>query len=226
MTEERQKAHHDPLDTAIRWTAVIVVFFLLFAVLRYNVIRGVSYANFPLYIGNKVLAMTAVTLLSLSYILGPLRRFLPIKETLSDLRKFLGLFGYGTAALHAICSLMLFTPVYYPKLFVATGKLSLMGELAMLFGVISFGLFGIITIISIPSVAASLSPGRWKTIQRSGYYGLAFVGLHVLVMSYAGWLKPDAFQYGVIPLSLTAVLIVAVTLLVRVLSTVIHPQTK
>lgn len=218
MTHESPHHTPDPWSTAVRWSSIIVVFFILYATLRYNVLRGVSWNSWPLYIGNKILAMAAVVILALSYLLGPLRRVINFDTTLPHVRKYLGLLGYGLAGLHAIVSVLIFSPAYYPRLFLPEGKLTLVGELSMLLGVLAFGLFGIIAVISIPSIAQSLDRARWQRIQRSGYLGLALVGLHVAVMGYGGWMRASAYQYGVVPLSLIAVIVVVVTLLARVIS--------
>lgn len=223
-----QSPHHspDPWSTAIRWSCIITVFFLLYAVLRYNILRGESFANLPLFIGNKILAMASVTLLAASYLLGPIQRVITVDGLLSHLRKYLGLLGYGLASLHAVASVLLLSPAYFPRLFLPDGKLTLVGELSMMFGVLAFGLFGIIAVISIPSIAESLDRARWQRIQRSGYLGLALVGLHVAVMGYGGWMRASSYQYGVVPLSLIAVIVVTVTLLARVISTAFPPSAR
>ncbi|MBI2145038.1 hypothetical protein HYU18_01810, partial [Candidatus Woesearchaeota archaeon] len=91
---------------------------LAYAVVRYHVIKGVPWDDFPLYILNKAVSLAAVFLIAMSYEFGPLARFLPrVFVPLLPARKYLGLLGFGLAAVHAVMSLLLFSPAYYPKFF-------------------------------------------------------------------------------------------------------------
>ncbi len=188
-----------------------------YAVVRYHVIKGVPWENFPLFISNKAIALAAVVFIALSYDFGPLARFWPrvfVREL--STRKYFGLAGFGLAAAHAIISLILFSPAYYPKFFSAAGKLSLAGELSMMFGVLAFFVFLAVALTSIPSVGAAFDEKRWKAIQRAGYAAFALVMLHVLVMGVEGWLKPSGWPGGMLPISLVAFIIILLTLLARV----------
>src|SRR3989344_3307824 len=128
---------------------IIVGLCLSYAILRYNIVRSVPLDNLPLYITNKAIALAATILIGLSFLLGPLARFFPqtfVKHL--SLRKQLGLFGFGMASLHAIMSLILFDKAYYPRFYTETGKLTIIGESSMLFGIFAFIVFAIVSISS------------------------------------------------------------------------------
>src|SRR3989338_7743141 len=114
--------------------AVVFAITFAYAVVRYNVIKGVPWQQLPLFISNKAIALAAVAFIALSYDFGPLARFWPkvFARELST-RKFFGLLGFGLAAAHAIISLLIFSQAYYPRFFTEAGKLNLTGELSMLF---------------------------------------------------------------------------------------------
>ncbi len=205
-------------------TAVVLAITFAYAVVRYNVIRGVPWEQLPLFISNKAIALAAVVFIALSYDFGPLARFWPrvfVPEL--PMRKFFGLLGFGLAAAHALISLLIFSPAYYPKFFTEAGKLNLTGELSMLFGVLALFIFLAAALTSLPSVAASMGRSQWQAVQRVGYLAFFLVLLHVLVMGFEGWLKPSGWPGGLLPISLIAFIVIAFTLLIRA-AVIIFPQ--
>ncbi len=206
------------------WKPAIIIFFIVFlilfiyAIVRYNVFRGVSVSNIPLYISNKALAVASVVLIGLSFLLGPLAKFWP--RTFAQklyLRKYLGLFGFGIAAVHGIISLLIFNPSYYSRFFIE-GKLTLAGELSMLFGILALFIFSIVAISSLPSLENTMDKKKWLFIQRLGYLAFFLVMLHVVSMGYKGWLTPSEWPGKLLPMSLITFIIIALVLLFRILS--------
>ncbi len=206
-----------------------VIFLVVFAyaVIRYNIIKGTPWIELPLFISNKAISLSAVVFIALSYALGSLARFWP-KTFVSalGLRKFFGLLGFGLAAIHGLISLLIFSPAYYPKFFLVGGKLNLVGELSMLFGVLAFFIFALVAISSIPAVVKSIEPGRWLAVQRFGYLGLILIFFHVFVMGLAGWLKPAGWPGGLLPISLVAAIVIALALLLKIAAMVFPKETN
>ncbi len=197
----------------------VIIFLVVFAyaVIRYNVIKGTPWVELPFFVSNKAISLSAVVFIALSYTLGSLARFWPKTFVPAlGLRKFFGLLGFGLAALHGLISLLIFSPVYYPKFFLESGELNLVGELSMLFGVLAFVVFALVAISSIPAVAKSMKPERWLAVQRVGYLGLVLVFFHVFVMGLQGWLKPSGWPGGLLPISLVAAIVIALALLVKI----------
>lgn len=205
-------------------SAVVLAVAFAYAIVRYNVIKGVPWEELPLFISNKAIALAAVVFIALSYGFGPFARFWPrVFVSLLWERKYFGLLGFGLAAVHSLASLLLFSPSYYPKFFTTAGKLNLSGELSMLFGVLAFSVFSIIAVTSIPAVGKSIDSRQWQALQRLGYFALLLVLLHVLVMGVEGWLKPAGWPGGLLPISLVAFVIIAFTLLIRA-ATILFPK--
>ncbi len=203
--------------SVLRISLILFIIVFAYAFIRYNIIKGVGFQHVPLFIANKAVALFSVVLIALSYLLGPLARFFP--RTFSSklpLRKHLGLLGFSMAAIHGVMSMLLFTPAYYPKFFDSSGQLNLTGELSMLFGIAAFFIFALVALTSIPSIEKGMDEKDWIRIQRIGYLAFLFVLLHVLVMGIEGWLNPSAWPGGLLPISLVAFIIIALTLLLRI----------
>lgn len=213
------------------WKNATIIFFftlaltLAYAIIRYNVVRSVPIDQIPLYIANKSVALTATIFIGLSFLLGPLAHFWPKRfEHKLYLRKYLGVYGFGIAALHGVMSLMLFGAAYYPRYFdTVTGKMTLGGESAVLFGILAFIIFSAIAVTSLPSVEEKMQPEQWKSVQRLGYIAFFFVLLHVGILGYKGWMNPESYSFGLISISLITALFI---ILVFVLRTIVAISPK
>lgn len=198
--------------------AVLAVSFA-YAILRYHILKGVAWAQFPLFISNKAIALTSVALIAISYSIGALAHIFPRMFTKAlPARKFFGLFGFALASLHGLISLLIFNPAYYPKFFEGSGKLNLTGELSLLFGVASFALFLLVAITSVPSIERALGEKRWLSFQHLGYLGLVAVLGHVFTMGISGWTDSSSWPGGLLPISLIAFVIALCALLLRAIS--------
>lgn len=201
---------------------IFVSFFIFavafaYAVIRYNIIKGVPFENLPLFIFNKAISFAVVIFIAFSYLLGYLERLYPEMLARWDgLKKFFGVLGFGFAAAHGVMSLLLFNASYYPKFFAISGKLNAVGELSMLFGVLSMAIFSVVAVASLPAVESAVQPEKWRVIQRLGYLAFFFTMLHVAVMGFEGWLAPATWPGGLLPISLIAFIIIFTTLLLRV----------
>lgn len=191
---------------------------IVYAFVRYNIVRNVPFDNFPLFISNKAIALSATILIGLSFLLGPLARFFPkVFVPHLYLRKHLGIIGFGLAAMHALMSLTLLNPAYYSKFYNQGGKFNLLGESSLLFGILSFLIFSVIFITSLPPMERHMHPQQWKVVQRLGYLAYIFVLAHVVIMGFQGWFNPDAWKFGLASISLIAALFIVFVLLMRIL---------
>jgi len=218
MTDQKQSNFYS------KATYIFLVLFL-YAFVRYIVIKGVALDHLPLFISNKAISLTSVFFIGLSYALGPLGRYWPrMFASMTPLQIHFGLAGFGLGAIHAFMSLLLFDPAYYAKFFEDEGKINLVGELSMMFGVLAFFTFSIIAISSLPSVAASLGKQQWQNIQKIGYTAYFFVMMHVFVMGIKGWLTPSDWPGGLLPISLVAFIIIFLVFLVRILDSLFEKK--
>ncbi len=202
---------------------IIIAATFTYAIVRYHVIRGVAWSELPLFISNKAVALSAVAFIALSYSLGSLAAFWPHRfEQTLPARKFFGLLGFGFAALHSVMSLVILSPAYYARFFEESGKLSLIGELSILFGVVSFAVFSLVAITSIPSIFQALGKEKWLQFQHLGYWGMLVILGHVFVMGYRGWMDTASWPGGLLPISLVAAIILFVALFLRGLSRILR----
>jgi hypothetical protein len=86
---------------------------LIYALLRYVVFKGVSLENIPLYIMNKVFALTGITLIAFSVVLK--RKNDTNRNSLKA--KQLGQVGYSFIIIHLLCSLPILNENYCGLLF-------------------------------------------------------------------------------------------------------------
>ncbi len=196
------------------WVIVTGVVSLAYAIVRYNVFKGVPWEQLPAYVVNKAAAVSAVTLLAGSYLAG---RGIPLEARDPERRlvaKFLGLCGFWAAGLHAILSLALLSPAYYPKFF-AGDKMTFAGELAMLAG--ALGLLGMAlpAASSLPNMEEALGRRWWRRAQRGGYLALAMAAAHTAAMGLPGWFRPGEWPGGLPPITLIGFLIAALPLAAR-----------
>lgn len=191
---------------------------MAYAVVRYNVFKGVEWIHLPLYIVNKATSLSAVILLASAYLVG---RWIPVHKDDPERRlvliKFLGLAGFGLAALHSLMSMALLGPTYYPKFFGAE-KMNLVGELTILFGVVGMFWLASPAVTSLPNMQQALGDTLWKRAQRAGYVALAFTALHCFAMGVQGWLEPETWPGSLPPITMLAFVIGVVPLVARLVS--------
>lgn len=202
--------------SAIKGSLWVLVFALAYAIVRYNIARDVPYDQLPLYIGNKAMAMGTVIIIGLSFALGPLAHFWPGTFTrFTPLKKSYGLIGFAVAAVHAIMSLILLSPAYYSRLYLASGKLTANGELTMLLGILAFVVFATVAATSLPGVASTMQPDQWKRMMRLGYLAYFLVLLHVGIMGWGGWWRASSWQWGLASISLVSCFVIVVVMCLR-----------
>lgn len=202
--------------SAIKGSVWVLVLSLAYAVVRYNIARNVSYDQLPLYIGNKAMAMATVIVIGLSFALGPLAHFWPgTFARFTPLKKSYGIIGFAMAAIHAIMSLILLSPAYYSRLYLASGKLTATGELTMLLGILAFVIFSAVAATSLPGVASTMRPEQWQRMMRLGYVAYFLVLLHVGIMGWGGWWRASSWQWGLASISLISCFVIVLVMCLR-----------
>ena len=223
MAEEASKSTAGGFaNRVIGWVLVLA---FGYAIVRYNVVRDVSIAHLPLYIANKAIALAATILIGISYILGPFAHWWP-KQFVATLpmRKNIGVAGYGLAAFHAIASLILLSPAYYARFYLADGKFTGTSEFVLAMGILAFIIFSLVALSSVPSVEEKLHPDDWQRVQRYGLWAYFLVLLHVAVMGYGGWLRADSYQYGLASITLVSSLVIVLVFILRALASDRHQR--
>jgi DMSO/TMAO reductase YedYZ heme-binding membrane subunit len=210
----------------VRWLILLLGVPVTYAIVRYHVFSGIDWSHFPLFIANKGVSLSAVFFIATSYTIGKaVRAYESDSEKQLILIKFCGLIGFSLASIHALMSLLLISPAYYPKFFLESGKMNLTGELTMIFGVLSLWCLAVTAITSLPFMYDAVGAERWQRGQRMGYLSLSLAAGHVLVMGYSGWLTPGRWHAGLPPVSLVAFAAAMVPLLVKILANIARPRT-
>ena len=175
---------------------------LAYAILRYNVFKGVEWVHLPLYIANKSAAFAGVILIGLAYAVGKAFGGPPGSEHVRARAKFLGLAGFSLITVHVLMSLVLLSPANYEKFFADSGKLNLSGELTFLCGVLAYGCLLFPAITTLPNMYDAMGMGRWLTTQHMGYATLALACGHTAAMGYKGWIDLSTWPGSMPPITL------------------------
>lgn len=160
----------------------------------------------PLSVMNKVFALTGFSVLGLTYLPGQIAGCIQLYTGTAqcpfplllggwmNIRKYLGLLSMWFIGNHVLLSCLRLSRdyAYYPLYnhddasewtgMAGEDKTTMTwaGELCMLLGVLSFSLFGVTMVSSLPSVSAGLSWREWQFVQSTlGFLGLLLGFLHV-----------------------------------------------
>lgn len=163
--------------------AAVVGFFSLYLITRRGYFFDAPPTADPFFVPNKAIAGAGMTLLALTFLIGPLSRYFNRWDYLLAYRKEIGIVGAFLAFFHGLVSYF-FLPKKFPQEWLDFSTLEfgagLVGAIAL------FALF----VLSWKSVIAKMSGQVWWFLQR---WGLRFVIvatlLHVFVMKWGGWVK-------------------------------------
>lgn len=177
--------------------------------------------RFTLFFINKALAATAVSLISLSYFMGPLVKMIPFLRFQLLLRKYFGILGFFAVLLHIVTSLLQFTNRIPFKWYVdhVWGLLA-----AIVASLIFLGLYW----VSNDHAYVQLGQTKWKSIQRLGYIALLFTLLHIWFAASPRW---QMYLRGEVdmPLSLKMFVTILAVMVIRLLwigVDVLFPKSK
>ena len=110
-----------------------------YAIIRYHIMGGVPWKDFPFFILNKGISLTAFILLTLNFGLGPLKNLgVNVPEGWLNSRQALGITGFLLVFVHLLMSFLLFKPEILGGFFEQNGTLTLIGGLSMLGGILGF----------------------------------------------------------------------------------------
>ena len=202
--------------TTAKWFAVIFGISLVYAIIRYHLVGDVAWQNFPLFILNKIISLSAVAFVACSYLIGKIFRWHDHDKALRlVVIKFCGLMGFFLAGIHAIMSVFVLTPGYFSKYFDDSGRLNLQGELGMAVGIVALFFLMSPAITTLPMMAKELGGWRWKRTQRVGYIALILVVIHLITLGLKGWLSTEKWPAGILAISLIAFIVAVIPLVVK-----------
>jgi len=208
-----------PFGVKARWILGVFLVCLVYAIVRYNVFKGVEWIHLPLYVVNKAFAWGGLALIACSYLTGKWINAYPDDvQKRRALAKFLGLSGLYLIGMHLISSLAMLTPEYYAKFFTDGGKMNLTGEFVILFGVLGIGFLMFPAITTLPLMYEALGGERWQRAQRMGYWTLGMAALHTATMGWKGWIDVATWPGGMPPITLLGFLTAAAGLVAKLTS--------
>lgn len=178
---------------------------LLYATLRYPVFGGVDWIHFPLYITNKVFALSGFLMLIITSILSlSPQRFQGWYLALYEERNLIGFGSLVLIILHVFISVIILSPEYFDKFFAMDGKMNLKGEFSMFFGVAGFALMWMVNRYF--SISGEVDPKRKSRNQFKKLINLSvFAGfLHTTIMGIGSWITPWEWYGYMPPISLVA----------------------
>lgn len=184
------------------WVLAVWLPCLGYAIVRYNVFKGVEWTHLPLYIVNKSVAFAGVILLAMSYLSGKWFGGPAGTESVRAKAKFLGLAGFSMISMHVLMAMVLLSPATYEKFYEASGKLSLTGEMTLLLGILAYGCLLFPAIATLPYMYDALGMQRWLKAQHMGYATLALACGHTFAMGSAGWIDTASWPGSMPPITL------------------------
>jgi DMSO/TMAO reductase YedYZ heme-binding membrane subunit len=163
--------------------AALIVFFGLYLFIRRGYLFDAPPTADPLYVPNKALAGAGMTLLALTFLVGPIVRYFDRFDSWLGYRKEIGIVGAFLALFHASVSYF-FLPLKFTRSGIDFTSLYFgAGLIGLIFLIILF-------ILSFKRIITIIQGGRWWFLQRFGLrlaIGLTLV--HVYAMKWEGWVK-------------------------------------
>ncbi len=156
----------------------------IYATVRYHIFGPILWKDFFIFTLNKILIFSAIILLF----------FLNRKSLSQSNKEILKKLIYILIALHIILSTFILKPYYLKVFFIPDFGLSLWGNLSLLFGTSA-------AILYFFKDQTGLSLRIRKKIF------IVFVMLHLITMGWQGWIKPDAWHGGLVPITALSFLI-------------------
>jgi DMSO/TMAO reductase YedYZ heme-binding membrane subunit len=192
-------------NSAASIITIALIFGLAYAVLRYHVVGPVPWKDFPFFILNKGISLSAFVLLTLNFGLGPLNNLgVKVPEGWLNARKSLGMTGFLLVLIHALMSFLLFTPAVYAKFFETDGSLTLLAGLSMLGGVLAFVVLWAYNLSFQTFLREDQAYIRFITSRKFLLTAMLLGAVHLFFMGYKGWLDPSGWHGGLPPISLVA----------------------
>lgn len=189
-----------------------------YAILRYHILGPVEWKDFPFFILNKGVSLSALILLVLNFGLGPLNNIgVKIPGSWLAARKSLGMTGFLLVLVHALMSFMMFSPAFYNKMFMSDGSLTLFGGLSMLGGVLAFVVLWGYNLSFQTHLRDDKKFIRFITSRTFLLWAMLFSAVHLFFMGFEGWLSPAGWHGGLPPISLVAFIVFAAGYLANLL---------
>ena len=187
---------------------ITVLFSLGYAILRYHIVGTVAWKDFPFFILNKGVSLSAFVLLTFNFGFGPLRNLgVKVPEGWLNARKALGMTGFLLVLIHALMSFMLFNSSVYGKFFEEDGTLTLLAGLSMLGGILAFVVLWGYNLSFQTHLREDKAFIQFITSRKFLLLAMLLGAVHLVFMGYKSWFNPSGWSKngGLPPISLVAI---------------------
>ncbi len=209
---------NDTRNSAGLIIAVVLIFSIGYAIVRYHIAGPVLWKDFPFFILNKGISLAAFILLTFNFAFGPLNNLgIKMPQGWLDARKAMGMTGFLLVLIHALISFMLFSPSVYGKFFEADGTLTMLAGLSMLGGVLAFVVLWGYNLSFQTHLREDKAFIQFITSRTFLIWAMLLGGAHLVFMGYEGWMNPSGWHGGIPPVSLVAISFFAVGYLANLL---------
>jgi len=209
---------NDTRNSAGSIIAVVILFSIGYAIVRYHIAGQVLWKDFPFFILNKGISLAAFILVTFNFAFGPLNNLgVKIPNGWLGARKAMGMTGFLLVLIHALMSLMLFSPDVYGKFFEADGTLTMFAGISMLGGVLAFVVLWGYNLSFQTHLREDKAFIQFITSRTFLIWAMLLGGVHLVFMGYEGWMNPSGWQGGIPPVSLVAISFFAVGYLANLL---------
>ena len=181
----------------------VLIFSGAYTICRYHIFGGVPWKDFPFYIMNKIMSMSAFILLSINFTLGPLKNIYDkVPESWLNARKNVGISAFLIALIHILMSFLLFNPGVYGKFFMENGTMTLFTGISMLAGVLAFVFLWGYNLSFQAVISQDSKIISYLTSRKFLLWALLIALIHLFFMDFKGWLNPSEWYGGMPPISL------------------------
>lgn len=194
----------------------IITFIVSLAIFAIFLFQFPSYSRFTIFFINKALAQTAVVLVGLSFLLGPLAKIFHFMSHFVHYRKYFGLLGFLVIVLHIDTSLM----QIYDRFPLSWYQDHLLGIGA---AVLATLILSVLAITSHQKLIHALGGHRWKAVQRTGYIAITLILIHIFAASGSRWQQWRAGETDM-PTSFLVFVFGIVVIVARLLALLIDRQ--
>ena len=198
-------AVNESKNSATSLISWVIAFGIGYSILRYHIAGSVAWKDFPFFILNKGICLSAFVLLTLNFAFGPAKNLgLPVPTSWLNARKAMGMTGFLLVLVHVVMSLMLFSPAVYGKFFDQNATMTLVAGLSMFTGVVAFVILWGYNLTFQTHLREDKAFIQFITSRKFLLAAMTLGAAHLFFMGYSGWLKPSGWQFGLPPISLVA----------------------
>lgn len=220
---------HKPSSTRDYFIALFIAVILFVLLGSYLYVRRGYMFDAPLsagalYVPNKVVAGTAVVMLSLTFLVGSVARYFDRFDAWLGYRKEIGIVGGFLALAHGIISYF-----FVPKKFSAESFWQGDSLFTTLAGLLAALILAALIVISLKVMIEKIGGSRWWFLQRWGIrLVVMFTLFHVIAMKWAGWERwytrgvsqtPELLNPWMTPASILVVLFMVWIVSIRIFET-------